>query len=122
MKGVFIFERYKAMNDEAVYFYIETKEDELKWKEFLSHYFPNHYASSVLKEELAGKHGRIGLDINGYGWLSLLCAHYGNFKKIKDFEEFKTTKCYQMIVKRGVTLEVGEPSVVSIDLNKMFKH
>ena len=110
------------MNDETVYFYIESKEDELKWKDFLSHYFPNHYASGILKEELAGRHGRIGVSVTGYGWLSQLCAHYGNFKQIKDFEEFKTTKCYQMIVERGVTLEVGQPSVVHIDLNEMFKH
>lgn len=104
------------MNDEAVYFYIETKEDELEWKEFLSHYFPNHYASSILKEELAGKHGRIAVGITGYGWLSLLCAHYGNFKRIKDFGEFKNTKCYRMIVERGVTYEEGEPRLISIKI------
>ena len=35
-----------------VYVQIESREDEKKWKDFFSHYFPNHYASKMLGEDL----------------------------------------------------------------------
>lgn len=107
---------------QMAYLEITSREDEKKWKEFLSHYFPNHYAKEILERNLVVETGkgchiskRIGIGVNGYGWLSGMCLFYGGpekFKNIKNFEEFKETEIYKEIVKRGPTLKEGEPEVI----------
>ena len=100
-----------------VYVCIKSKEDESKWKQFLAFYFPNHYAKEMLNEDLVSSSTsskRIGLDPNGYGWLSFLCKTYGGFKEVEDFKEFKTTDCYKQIIANGIKLDEGEPSVVNV--------
>lgn len=106
-------EKIQSSNNK-VYLIVKTKEDEEKWKSFLSHYFPNHYASGLLKDDLLGS--RIAVSLSGYGYLSLLCCCYGNYFEVEDFERFKETKVYKDIINRGVSLDVGEPSVVHIRL------
>ena len=99
--------------------YIKSKEDEQKWKEFLGHYFPNHYAKEILNQDLISTPSsskRIGVEPSGFGWLSLLCKTYGGFIEVKDFDEFKTTDCYKQIIANGIKLDEGEPSVVSVHL------
>lgn len=98
---------------------IKTKEDEKKWKEFLSYHFPNHYASSILKEDLIDNgfwSKRIGVSPEGYGWISARFSHYGKFIEVDNFEEFKKTSCYQTIIDNGVILDKGSPILIKIDL------
>ena len=104
---------------------ITSREDEKKWKKFLHHYFPNHYASGILEKDLVlvitNKHKGhvsklIGISPSGFGWLSHMLAHYGGSQEIKDFEEFKKTACYKAIRKQGVFYGEGNPSVVHIPL------
>ena len=100
----------------SVYFYVDTKEDEAKWKEFLGHYFPNHYAKGILDLDLVSQDGRIGLDKDGFGWLSGMLIKPGNFRYVENFEGFKDTKVYQEIIEQGVILDVGRPKVIPIKL------
>lgn len=88
-------------NYEKVYFIIKTKEDEKKWKDYLGKYFPNHYAKGLLEENLLGKHF-IGVDVDGYGILETQILRLKIYKRVNDFEKFKNTKCYQMIIEKGV--------------------
>ena len=103
---------------QEVYVEIETIEDEARWKEFLMHYFPNHYAIKVLDRNLvieppdqfgARKIHRIGVGIHGFGYLSTRCMIVGKrsgvYKKVKDFKEFKETDVYNAIVKQGPKIE-----------------
>ena len=74
------FEIYKKAC--CMYAGYKTKEDEKKWKEFLSYHFPNHYASSILKEDLIDNgfwSKRIGVSPEGYGWISARFSHCGKF-------------------------------------------
>ena len=98
---------------EKVYFIVSTKEDEKKWKEFLHKYFPNHYAKGLLEENLVCNH-LIGVDVNGYGILGTHILRLHIYKRVKDFEEFKDTKCYKMILEKGITLEEGKPKIIHI--------
>lgn len=108
------------------YVVIETEEDEKKWKEFLIEYFPNHYASKLLKKDLKTQRNsdgsayvrRIAVGTDGFGLLSGMCLHYGkdHYFPVKDFEEFAKTDIYQQIVNNGPSLEVGEPKVIHISL------
>ncbi len=110
-------------NNPSVYFEIASKEDETKWKEFLRYYFPNHYAKEILDDDLvvdiSKDHRlvkRIAVGIDGYGWLSAMCLHYGGpelFIHINDFEEFKSTSIYKEIIKLGINYRVGEPQVIT---------
>lgn len=98
---------------------ITSKEDEKKWKSFLHHYFPNHYASGILKEDLVFDSEThicklIGISPKGFGWLSHMLAHYGGYEQIYSFDEFKKTDCYKTIRKQGISLEEGCPDVVRI--------
>ena len=97
-------------NNQTVYLEITSREDEKKWKEFLRHYFPNHYASSILDEDLVvskskslRKVKRIGISVDGYGWLSatiLFLCPKEHFVHVNDFNEFMTTDVYKEIVSR----------------------
>ena len=110
-------------NWKEVFVYIKTEEDEKKWKSFLKEYFPNHYASGLLNEDLVehlNKDGsiqskRLGIGVDGYGWLSImcLCKARNHYIQVKDFEEFKKTEIYQQIIDNGPSLAVGEPRVIS---------
>ena len=104
---------------------IKSKEDEQLWKQFLKKYFPNHYASGILNEDLvidmdlankgkAYESKSIGIDEDGFGYLSFKLAYFGGFKEVANFEEFTKTKCYKAIINNGVSLKVGEPKVVKI--------
>ena len=106
---------------QSVYLEIKSKEDEKKWKEFLRHYFPNHYASSILDEDLVVQEPdkchiskRIGVGVDGFGWLSGMCLHYGReyFIHVEDFEEFMKTDIYKAIVDNGPTLKEGSPQII----------
>ena len=123
-------ERYvaiKAQENEIktgfkVYVYIKTKQDEKKWKEFLGHYFPNHYASKILKQDLLStkEHvNRLGVDPDGFGWLSQMIASLGTYLEVRGFEEFEKTYCFKQIVKNGVSYEEGNPSCERIPLNRI---
>lgn len=111
---------------QLVYLEITSKEDEKKWKEFLGHYFPNHYAKDILNRDLVviqskerHQSKRIGIDVNGFGWLSSMCLHYGDpelFIQVKDFEEFKETDVYKHIVNTGPSFEEGEPRIIHLRL------
>ena len=111
----------------TVYLEITSREDEKKWKEFLKHYFPNHYASRILKQDLVVEDvnkqhrvKRIGVSPDGYGWLSAMCICFGRpgrYIPVKDFDEFQTTEVYLSIIKQGVKLDEGEPSVISIKVD-----
>ena len=110
---------------EEVCIEITSREDEKKWKRFLHRYFPNHYASRILGEDLVvtitnKRNGYvsklIGVSPRGFGWLSHMLAHYGGSHEIKDFNEFKKTACYKTIRKQGVFYGEGSPSVVHIPL------
>ena len=106
----------------TVYLEIASKEDEKKWKEFLRYYFPNHYAKDILDKDLVveqtdGWHEskRIGVSVDGFGWLSAMCLHYAPkelFIPIDNFDEFMKTDIYQQIVSRGPTFEVGSPQII----------
>ena len=97
-------------NWKEAFVYIKTEEDEKKWKEILRHYFPNHYASSILdkglvvsKSKKTRKVKRIGISVYGYGWLSatmLFLCPKEHFVHINDFNEFMTTDVYKEIVSR----------------------
>ena len=113
---------------QEVYVEIETKEDEAKWKEFLRHHFPNHYAIGILDENLVTeppdqyggqKVHRIGVGIHGFGYLSAHCMIVGKrsgvYIKVKNFDEFKETDVYKAIVKQGPKLEKGSPVIISSD-------
>ena len=111
--------RVRRMNM-FVYFRVSSKEDEKKWKEFLKHYFPNCYASEILKRDWYKGHNGGGLqaisvDIDAYGLTSMICVCRARhlFQRVESFEEFKETDVYKYIVSRGPTLEAGEPKVVS---------
>ena len=108
-----------------VFVQIESRDDETKWKEFFKTYFPNHYAKRLLDEDLvidvvarhsgkAYQNKSVAVSPGGYGYISLRFAYYGGYQEVRDFEEFKLTACYKSIVAQGVTLEVGEPEVISI--------
>ena len=130
-KGINDFlERYdifKAQEDDIktgskVYVYIKTKRDEKKWKEFLYQYFPNHYASKILKEDLISTNEcakRIGINPKGFGWLSQMIARLGTYLKVNDFNEFKKTRCYKQIIKNGINYEEGEPSCERMPLSRL---
>ncbi len=95
-------------NWKDAFVHIKTKEDEKKWKSFLKEYFPNHYASTLLNEDLVEhkiKRGlmqvkRLAVAVNGYGWLSpmCLCKERSHFIQVKDFEEFQKTDIYSQII------------------------
>ena len=103
-------------NDSRIYLYITSRKDEKKWKKFLKHYFPNHYASSLLEEDLLNR--RIGVVPNGFGLLAAMCIREGGFKRIYNFIEFKKTLCYKEILSNGVSLSKGEPLCVHIILKQ----
>lgn len=105
---------------------ITSKEDEKKWKEFLRIYFPNHYAKDILNKDLvidveSAKLGlpylskMIGVSETGFGYLNAKFAYYGGYERVKDFEEFKSTDCYRIIIKNGVSYKEGEPEVITIN-------
>lgn len=110
-------------NWKEAFVYIQTKEDEKKWKSFLKEYFPNHYASGLLNEDLVEHQNedgtiqtkRLGIGVDGYGWLSAmcLCMARSHFVRAKDFEEFTQTDIYKQIVDNGPMQEIGEPRVIS---------
>lgn len=112
----------ESKNYKTAYLEIRSKDDEKKWKEFLNFYFPNHYAKEILEEDLVVPDGvgchpskRIGVGVDGYGWLSGMCLFYGGpeiFISVKDFEEFKETNTYKQIIKNGPTLKEGEPQII----------
>ena len=128
MKFMFITEEKTNMDKIIVSAYLEiiSREDEKKWKEFLRHYFPNHYASKILDEDLVvenPKEGhiskRIGVSVKGFGWLSGMILHYAPREyhiPVKDFEDFKKTDIYKEIVANGPTFEVGSPQCVPLIL------
>ena len=130
-KGINDFlERYDAIkaqeNDiktgSKVYVYIKTKQDEKKWKEFLGHYFPNHYASKILKQDLLStkeRVNRLGVSPDGFGWLSQMIAGLGTYLEVQDFEEFKKTYCYKQIVKNGVGYKEGNKKKKKIPLSRI---
>ena len=100
-----------------VYVQIESKEDESKWKEFLKQYFPNHYASKLLEDDLiidviarysgqAYTNKSVAVSPSGYGYINLRFACFGGYQEVNNFEEFKLTACYKSIIARGVTFEV----------------
>ena len=110
---------------DKVYVQIESKEDESKWKEFLKRYFPNHYASKLLDDDLvidvaarysghAYENKSVAVSPNGYGYIILRLADWGGYEEVNNFEEFELTACYKAILAQGVTLEVGRPGIVSI--------
>ena len=102
---------------------VQTKEDEKKWKSFLKEYFPNHYASGLLNEDLVERQNedgfiqtkRLGIGVNGYGWLSAmcLCNARSHYVQVKDFEGFVQTDIYKQIINNGPSYEVGEPRIIS---------
>ena len=115
---------------QEVYVEIESIEDETKWKKFLKHHFPNHYAVDILDKNLVTepsdrfggrKVHRIGVGIQGFGYLSARCMIVGKrsgvYIKVKDFEEFKETDVYKTIVKQGPKLEKGSPNIIDRDGN-----
>lgn len=113
-------------NYEKVYVQIESKEDEKKWKKFLKKYFPNHYASSLLDDDLVIDVNRknkgkwytsknVGVDKDGYGYIPTRYAYYGGYHFIKDFEEFKYTLCYRNIIKQGISYSQGEVEIININ-------
>ena len=101
---------------------IETKDDEKKWKAFFRTYFPNHYASGLLNEDLVSKLNKddsftvriIAVGVDGFGLLSCMCLHYArsHYVRVADFEEFKQTDIYQQIIDNGPSLKVGEPRII----------
>ena len=110
-----------------VYVQIKSKEDETKWKVFLKEYFPNHYASKLLDDNLvidmdafysgrAYQNKSIAVSPNGYGAISLRFAHYGGYQQVDNFEEFKLTSCYNTIIKNGPFLGKGTPEIIKITL------
>lgn len=110
-------------NWKDAFVHIKTKEDEKKWKEFLKEFFPNHYASPLLNKDLVehpNKDGsiqskRLGIGIDGYGWLSAmcLCKARSHFIRVNDFEEFKQTDIYKQIIRNGPSYEVGTLRIIS---------
>ena len=110
---------------EKVFVQIESREDEEKWKSFLKHYFPNHYAQKLLEEDLVidviARHSghaydnkSIAVSPKGYGGISLRFAYNGGYQEVNNFEEFKLTACYKNILAQGVALEKGQPKIIPI--------
>ncbi len=108
-----------------VFVTIKTQADEKRWKEFLGKYFPNHYAKKLLDENLVidyeeyldkgstnGTH--IAVDMDGYGYISLKLACYGDYKEVFDFADFRKTLLYETIVKKGINKTKGKVSVINI--------
>ena len=92
-----------------IYVQIKSREDETKWKNFFKYFFPSCSASEILKEDLmvdikAYKKGKaydnksILITEDGYGYISLRTAHYANVKEVDDFEDFRKTICYHLVV------------------------
>ena len=115
------------MKKDKIIVQIKSKEDEIKWKAFLRKYFPNHYASSILDKDLvididAYRSGRgyqsktIGVAIDGFGYISMRLAHYGNYYEVNDFIEFMDTSCYQIIIKNGPSYSEGTPEIIKIKM------
>lgn len=110
----------------SVYLEITSKKDEKKWKRFLKHYFPNHYASKILEENLVVENPtkghiskRIGVSVDGFGWLSSMILHYapkGYYIEVANFEEFKKTEIYKQIIINGPMFGEGEPQCVPLIL------
>ena len=108
-----------------IFVQIKSKDDEAKWKDFLSYYFPNHYASTLLNEDLVidieaycKGNGYINKSIavspSGYGYITLRFANFGGYEEVDNFEVFKLTNCYKTIVNQGKKFEVGMPTVIHI--------
>ena len=59
---------------------------------------------------------RIAVGVSGFGWLSGMILYYARkyFIEVKDFEEFKTTKVYEDIVKNGPRTDEGEVVVLPL--------
>ena len=93
---------------------IKTKEDERRWKEFLSTYFPNHYSKRILRKDLTKSPSLIGISPKGYGYITHRLAHYGQYQEIKDFSQFQATHCYRAILSQGPSLEEGDVEIITI--------
>ena len=110
--------------NQSVYLEITSREDEKKWKKFLKHYFPNHYASKILGYDLVVENPfeihppkRIAVNVNGYGWIAMMIvclSAKGSYIPVKDFDEFMQTDIYKQIVANGPTLEKGKPQCVHL--------
>ena len=112
----------EVSNNKIIYLEITSKEDEKRWKEFLSFYFPNHYAKGILDTDLVienpdiGHYSkRIGVSVDGYGYLSSMCLHYGpkeQFQYVDNFIEFMNTDVYHSIIDNGPKLTSGSPEII----------
>lgn len=113
---------------DKIFVQIKSKEDETKWKLFLKHYFPNHYASRLLGDDLvidvdsknAGRgyiNKSVAVSTKGYGYITFKFADLGGYKEVNDFEEFKLTRCYENILAQGVTFDVGKPEIINLKGN-----
>ena len=91
--------------NKTYYFRVTSKEDENKWKEFLGRYFPNCFASEILNKNLLkgqkrrGLHA-IGVNINGYGFVPMMCICKckSSLMQVKGFEQFTQTNLYKGII------------------------
>ena len=108
-----------------VFIQIESRDDEKKWKKFLKHYFPNHYASKLLDSDLViDKEARhsghaytnksIAVSPKGYGYITFRFAYLGGYQEVNDFDEFELTACYKAIVAQGVVLDAGRPEIIEM--------
>ena len=108
-----------------VFVQIESKNDEKKWKNFLGHFFPNHYASKLLDSDLViereARHSghaytnkSIAVSPKGYGYITFRFAYLGGYQEVNNFDEFKLTACYKAIVAQGVVLDTGRPEIIEM--------
>lgn len=90
-----------------IFVQIKTKEDEKRWKEFFTKYYPIN--GRILNDNLvidyeAYLDGRgyenksIAITIDSYGYISLRFAHWGNYNEVFDFADFKHTLLYKTII------------------------